>query len=80
MQLSPTIAAPDTTPTVAASDPFITTSRAARELSVSEATIRRMERSGALPAIRTTTRVRLFRFSDVVVARDRRRGGGHEAA
>jgi predicted site-specific integrase-resolvase len=44
---------------------FLGTSAAARELGISEQSVRIWERSGKLPATRTTTGRRLFRMVDI---------------
>jgi excisionase family DNA binding protein len=44
---------------------FLTTSKAAIALAVSEATVKAMEKRGELPAVRTSSGVRLFRKSDI---------------
>jgi excisionase family DNA binding protein len=51
---------------------LITTSCAAKILDISEGTVRALERRGELPAIRTSTNMRLFEQSDVErLARER---------
>jgi excisionase family DNA binding protein len=44
---------------------FLTVNAAAKILDVSEATVRSYERRGKLPALRTSSGVRLFNKSDV---------------
>jgi excisionase family DNA binding protein len=43
----------------------LTTGDVARKLRVSESHVRDLERSGRLPALRTSTGIRLFQASDV---------------
>lgn len=47
------------------SDRPLTTSDVARELRISESSVRGLERSGRLPATRTATGIRLFDPADV---------------
>jgi DNA-binding transcriptional MerR regulator len=53
--------------------PFLTTLDAAREAHVSPETIRHWERTGLLPAIRTTSGQRLFTRENVRAAADARK-------
>lgn len=53
-------------------DELLTTSHAARDLKCSEQTVRRLQASGQLPAIKTTSGQRLFRRSDLDRVRDAR--------
>jgi excisionase family DNA binding protein len=61
---------------------FLTTSRVAKILNVSEAAVRQMENRGVLQADRTESGTRLFRQDDVdrVAAARRQRTSGVEAA
>ena len=51
--------------TITDSDEVLTTGAVSRRLEVSESTVRKYERDGLLPAIRSSAKARLFRLEDV---------------
>jgi DNA-binding transcriptional MerR regulator len=53
-------------------DQLVATSTVARELRVSEGTVRLLERRGDLPAFKLESGMRLFRMSDVMRIREQR--------
>lgn len=55
---------------------FVTVSTAARILHLSEGTVRKLERTGVLPAIRTESNIRLFELETVQRLAVERHGAG----
>lgn len=66
------------TPTSTSSE-LLTIGAVSRELERSESTIRKYDRLGILPSVRTSGNVRIFRRLDVDRLKSRLSGGNHAA-